>query len=101
MASWGFLTNHARVLLCISDDPGARLRDISAALGITERSAHTIVTDLIEDGYVVKVKDGRRNRYQIRAERPLPEPASRQPTVGELLALLAHTSTMREQGGAG
>ena len=98
MASWGFLTNHARVLLCIADDPGARLRDISAALGITERSAHAIVSDLIEDGYVAKVKDGRRNRYQIRADRPLPEPASRQPTVGELLSLLAHTSTMQEQG---
>ena len=98
MGSWGFLTNHARVLLCIAEDPGARLRDISAALGITERSAHAIVTDLIEDGYVIKGKDGRRNRYQIRADRPLPEPASRRPTIGELLALLAHTSTMREEG---
>lgn len=91
MGRWGFLTNHARVLLCIADDPGARLRDISAVLGITERSAHAIVTDLIAGGYVVKVKDGRRNRYQIRADRPLPEPASRQPTIGELLAILAHT----------
>src|ERR1700742_3781682 len=96
MTSWRFLTNHARVLLCIADDPGARLREISAALGITERSAHAIVTDLIDDGYVTKVKDGRRNRYQIRAERPLPEPASRQPTIGELLSLLAHTTTIRE-----
>jgi|ERR1700684_4622239 MarR family len=99
MGSWAFLTNHARVLLCIADDPGARLRDISATLGITERSAHGIVADLIEDGYISKVKDGRRNHYQIRAERPLPEPASRQPTIGELLALLAHTSTMQGQGG--
>ena len=98
MGSWGFLTNHARVLLCIADDPGARLRDISATLGITERSAHTIVTDLIQDGFVSKAKDGRRNRYQIRAERPLPEPASRQPTIGELVALLGHTSTVPEQG---
>jgi MarR family len=95
---WGFLTNHARVLLCIADDPGVRLRDISAALGITERSAYAIVTDLIEDGYIVKVKDGRRNRYQIRADRPLPEPGTRQPTIGELLAVLAHTSTMQEGG---
>jgi MarR family len=100
MGSWAFLTNHARVLLCIADDPGARLRDISATLGITERSAHGIVADLIEDGYISKVKDGRRNRYQIRAERPLPEPASRQPTIGELLGLLAPTSTMQEQGGS-
>jgi hypothetical protein len=99
MGSWGFLTNHARVLLCIADDPGARLRDISASLGITERSAHTIVTDLIQDGYVSKMKDGRRNRYQIRSERSLPEPAGRRPTVGELVALLGHTSTAPEQDG--
>ena len=98
MGSWGFLTNHARVLLCVADDPGARLRDISATLGITERSAHAIVTDLIRDGYVSKVKDGRRNRYQIRFDRPLPEPASRRPTVGELVALLGHTGTAPEQG---
>jgi MarR family len=97
MAGWGFLTNHARVLMCIADDPGARLRDISAVVGITERSAHTIVADLIEGGYVVKVKDGRRNRYQIRPERPLPEPASRQPTVGELLALLAQSRLTWDQ----
>jgi len=98
MASWGFLTNHARALVCIADDPGVRLRDISAVLGITERSAHTIVTDLIEDGYVIKIKDGRRNRYQIRTDRTLPEPASRQPSIGELLALLAHTDPRREDG---
>jgi predicted transcriptional regulator len=93
MGNWTFLTNHARVLLCIARDPGARLRDISASLGITERSAYAIVTDLIQDGYVIKVKDGRRNRYQIRAELPLPEPASRQPSIGELLAVLTGTGT--------
>ena len=65
MANWSFLTNHARVLLCIAHDPGVRLRDIAASLGITERSAFGIVTDLAEAGYVVKQKDGRRNRYQI------------------------------------
>ena len=89
MANWGFLTNHARVLLCIAHDPGARLRDIAASLGITERSAHGIVTDLAEAGYLIRQKDGRRNRYQIQAHLPLPEPASRNRTVGEVLALLA------------
>ena len=88
MTSWGFLTNHARVLLCIARDPGVRLRDIADRLGITERSAHGIVADLTEAGYVVKHKDGRRNRYQIQAHMPLPEPASREPAIGEVLALL-------------
>ena len=91
MANWSFLTNHARVLLCIAHDPGARLRDIAASLGITERSAYGMVTELAQAGYVVKQKDGRRNRYQIQAHLPLPEPTSRERTVGEILALLAGT----------
>ena len=73
MASWGFLTNHARALLCIAHDPGTRLRDVAARLDITERSAHAIITDLTAAGYLVKQKDGRRNRYQIQAHLPLPE----------------------------
>ena len=87
--SWSFLTNHARVMLCISRDPGIRLRDIAARLGITERSAYGIVTDLAAAGYITKMKDGRRNQYEIQAHLPLPEPTSRERTVGEVLALLA------------
>ena len=89
MADWSFLTNHARVLLCIAYDPGVRLRDIAARTGVTERTAYGIVTDLTAAGYVVKHKDGRRNRYQIQAHLPLPETDSRERTIGEILALLA------------
>jgi DNA-binding Lrp family transcriptional regulator len=89
MPSWGFLTNHARVLLCIAHDPGTRLRDIAAALGITERSAHSIVTDLTEAGYLIRQKIGRRNRYQIQAHLPLPGPGAREPAIGEIVALFA------------
>jgi hypothetical protein len=95
MANWTFLTNHARVLLCIAHDPGVRLRDLAASLGITERSAYGIVTDLAEAGYVIKQRNGRRNRYQIQAHLPLPEPGSRERTVGEVLALLAGTGARR------
>ena len=94
MAEWSLLTNHAYVLLCIAHDPGVRLRDIAVRVGITERTAYIIVRDLAEAGYVVKQKDGRRNRYQILAQlplrRPLPAPDSRGlAAVGEVLALLA------------
>jgi hypothetical protein len=85
---WNFLTNHGRVLLCIARDPGVRLRDAAASLGITERSAHAIIADLAAAGYVVKHKHGRRNRYQIQAHLPLPEPASMEPAIGDVLALL-------------
>jgi MarR family len=92
-ANWSFLTSHARVLLCIAHDPGMRLRDIAARLGITERSAYGIVAELAQAGYVVKQKDGRRNRYQIQTHLPLPEPTSRKRTVGDILALLAGADT--------
>jgi hypothetical protein len=86
--NWSFLTNHARVLLCIARDPGVRLREIAVSVGMTERSAYGIVTDLTAAGYVVKQKDGRRNRYQIQTHLPLPEPGSREPAIGEVLAVL-------------
>jgi hypothetical protein len=91
VVSWTFLTGHARVLLLVAQDPGVRLRDIAASLGISERSAFGIITDLVEAGYVVKEKDGRRNRYHIQAHLPLPEPTSQERTVGEVLALLTGT----------
>jgi hypothetical protein len=97
--SWSFLTNHARVLLCIARDPGVRLRDAAASLGITERSAHAIVTDLTAAGYVVKHKHGRRNHYQIQAHLPFPEPASQEPAIGDVLALLAGDGPARKHRG--
>ena len=88
MAEWSFLTNHARALVCIAHDPGVRLRDIAAELGITERTAFGIVTDLTEAGYIVKEKDGRRNRYRIQDHLPLPDTVGRKRTIGEVLGLL-------------
>src|SRR5258708_33941337 len=100
-ANWTFLTSHARVLLCIARDPGARLRDIAASLDITERSAHAIVTDLTAAGYVIKHKDGRRNRYQIQAHLPLPEPATQEPAIGDALAPLPGAGASRQPPGTG
>jgi hypothetical protein len=85
---WTFLSNHGRVLLCIARDPGTRLRDIAESVSITERRAHGIVTDLMAAGYVVKAKEGRRNRYTIQSHLPLPEDSDR--SIGELLDLLAN-----------
>jgi DNA-binding Lrp family transcriptional regulator len=88
-AGWSFLTNHARVLLCIAQDPGARLRDIGDTVGITERAAHRIVGELAEAGYVSRTRVGRRNRYTIQADLPVPDPLARGRRVGDLLAVLA------------
>jgi DNA-binding IclR family transcriptional regulator len=95
MASWSFLTNHARVLVCIAHDPGVRLRDIASIVGITERSAYGIVTELAAAGYVVKEKDGRRNRYHIQAHLPLREAIGLERTIGEILDLLVDTNSYK------
>ncbi len=99
MAHWSFLTNHARALLVIAHDPGARLRDIAAALDVTERSAYGMVTELAEAGYVVKQKDGRRNHYEIQTHLPLRDSVARKRTIGEVLDLLVEASA-HPPGGA-
>src|SRR4029450_408203 len=88
MGRWSFLTNHARALLCIAHDPVVRLRDIAAMVGVTERSAHDMVTDLVDAGYVVKDKAGRRNQYRIQEHLPLRDPITQERTIGEMLHLL-------------
>jgi DNA-binding IclR family transcriptional regulator len=97
MGDWSFLTNHGRALLFIAKDPDARLRDLAAALDVTERTAYGIVVDLTDAGYVVKEKDGRRNRYQIQRHLLLPDTIGRQRTVGELLNLLVAATPQRKR----
>jgi Mn-dependent DtxR family transcriptional regulator len=91
MSEWSFLTNHARALLFTAHDPNARLRDLAAALDVTERTAYGLMIDLSEAGYVVKEKDGRRNRYHIQTHQPLRDAMNRERTIGELLDLLVDT----------
>lgn len=100
MAQWSFLTNHARALLCIAHDPGLRLRDMAQALDITERSAYAIVDDLTRAGYVLKERDGRRNRYSIQHHMPLPDATGRERTVGEVLDLLVPAKRRRRPNAA-
>ena len=87
---WTFLTNHAHVLLCISDEPDIRGRDIGVRVGITERAAQTIIADLVAAGYIRRRREGRRNRYSIDPDGPMRHPLDHGHTVGELLAALGH-----------
>ena len=96
MADWSFLTNHGKALLCIAHDPGVRLRDIAGTLGVTERTAYGIVADLVEAGYVVKDRDGRRNRYRVQSHLPLRGVVGREQPIGEVLDLLIGRDAHRE-----
>jgi Mn-dependent DtxR family transcriptional regulator len=82
------VTNHAHVLECIAGDPNGRLRDIAASVGITERTAAQIVSDLEAAGYLTKTRNGRRNTYEVHGELPLRHPRHRHRTVGELIRFL-------------
>ncbi len=86
--TWSFLTNHARVMLCIAHDPGIRLREIGESVGITERAAHRIVVELSDAGYISRKRNGRRNHYTIKSHLPLPDPLAREQRIGDLLAIL-------------
>lgn len=89
--AWTFLTNHAHVLVCLSRDSDARLRDVAAEVGITERAVQGIVRDLEESGYLERVRVGRRNHYDIHPDGPLRHPMDRDHAVGELLGVLAES----------
>lgn len=86
LPAWRFVTNHAHVLTCVAADPTARLRDIAAEVGITERTAAHIIGDLERAGYLTKTRDGRRNQYEVHGDLPLRHPRHRHHTVGELIA---------------
>ncbi|MDQ5895387.1 MAG: hypothetical protein QG596_1648 [Actinomycetota bacterium] len=90
MANWTFLTNHAHVLLCVARDPGIRHRDVAERVGITERAAQRIIGDLIESGYLERIKEGRRNRYSLHAELPLRHPLEENSQIGEVLDVLTY-----------
>ena len=87
---WSLLTNHGHVLACIAAEPDARLRDIAETVGITERTAAQIVTDLEQAGYLTKTRVGRRNRYELDGERRVRTPGRSSMTVAQLLGVLLH-----------
>ncbi|MFR9751795.1 helix-turn-helix transcriptional regulator [Nocardia sp. 004] len=87
---WTFLTNHARVLLRIADDPDVRLRDVATGVGITERAVQLIVADLEAAGYLTRTRVGRRNRYTIDPTVALRHPAEADHPVGDLITAFLH-----------
>ena len=99
MGNWSFLTNHARAMLFIANHPDPRLRDLATALDVTERTAFGIVVDLTTAGYVLKQRDGRRNRYVIQHQLPLRGSLSRERTIGELLDLLGDSKRPTKRAG--
>ncbi|MER3389652.1 MAG: winged helix-turn-helix domain-containing protein [Microcella sp.] len=100
MTEWTFLTNHTHVLVCLSEDPDLRMRDIAERVGITERGTQRIVAELVDGGYLVKTRDGRRNRYSVVDDVPLRHPLERTHTIGELLRAVGEHAESSDAGGS-
>ena len=98
MQTWTFLTTHGRTMLFIARHPDARLRDIAGSLDVTERTVTAAVRDLADAGYVVKHRQGRRNRYEVQRHMPLHDVPDGQRTVGELLEALGAVEPDQEAG---
>lgn len=86
-ARWTFLTNHAHVLIALTRDPSARVRDMATLVGITERAVLQILSDLEEAGVIEREREGRRNTYRINQQVPLRHPLESEHRVRELLSL--------------
>src|SRR3954465_12615384 len=99
MAEWQFLSNHGMALLCVARNPESRLRDVADCLEVTERTAHRIVSDLVDDGYLVRKRQGNRNSYELRPDVPMRDPLLGDHWIGELLTvLLPDPSTLSSNG---
>jgi DNA-binding IclR family transcriptional regulator len=95
--NWTFLSNYAHVLVCLADNPHARLRDVAEKVGITERTAFRLIGELEEAGVIERAKEGRRNHYVINTDAHLRHTIEEHCTVGELLELVLHQQTSANQ----
>jgi DNA-binding transcriptional ArsR family regulator len=86
---WAFLSSHGAVLIEVARSPHATVREIAERAGLTERQAHRVLADLVEEGYVLRERVGRRNRYRVDESHPLRHPSVAERRVGDLLALIA------------
>ena len=82
---WTFFTNHFLVLACVAESPDLRVRDIAAMVGITERATQAILSDLANDGYLERIRVGRRNRYKVRRNTHFRHAVVRGATIGDVL----------------
>lgn len=91
-AAWTFLTNHSHVLLCLVQDPEARMRDVAEKVGITERAVQRIVSELETAGYLVRTREGRRNTYEVNGDLPLRHAVEGHQTLNSLIKLILEDS---------
>ena len=97
--TWSFLTNHAHVLMCISEDPDITVRGLALQVGITERAVMRIIGELDDAGVLDRTREGRRNHYEINQELHLRHTVEYHCTVGDLIRMFQQTLTASPKTG--
>jgi DNA-binding IscR family transcriptional regulator len=100
MGDWTFFSNYGHVLVCLARNREARLRDVAAQVGITERAVQKIVRDMQDAGFLTVTKQGRCNRYRINRRKSLRHGLESHCSVGKLLRLVDGTTPSRAPGEA-
>jgi DNA-binding IscR family transcriptional regulator len=95
MAEWGFMTNHLHALYCVARRPGIRIREIAESVGVQERAAHRIVSDLVAGGYLARSRVGSRNFYELNPTLPLRREGLDEVAIGEILDVLLRPEQKR------
>lgn len=85
---WTFFTNHGHVMVCLARNSEQPLREVALAVGITERAVQRIIGDLEEAGYLIRTRDGRRNKYEMHPEIRLRHPLEQHCTLKDLLQVV-------------
>ena len=88
VSNWTFLTNHAHVILCLAKSSSMRIRDLAIEVGITERAVQRIIAELVEEGYLTKKKEGRRNSYDICTKCSLKHPIEGHRNIDDLIKMI-------------
>ena len=96
---WSLFSSHTLVLAALAADPEVRIREIAERVGLTERTVQGLLTDLVDAGFVTRQREGRRNRYRLHLDRPIPGPVQLGGTVGELVDLIVGGTTVRGRTG--
>ena len=87
-SKWTFLSHHAHVLIALADNPELTMDELAKIEGITTRSVVNVLNDLVEAGYLIKERQGRKNHYEINLDYPLRHQTSADRKVGDLIGAL-------------
>jgi predicted transcriptional regulator len=69
-----------------------RMRDIAEKVGITERAVQHIIADLVQAGYIDRMKEGRRNVYRIHHGKNLRHSIEEHRTIASLIEFIKEYS---------